>query len=164
MALSSWTVMRNPGDDAIPGERGVFVVLLEPPIVEGPRHFVHLSWQGEHYVLRDYLNNLSRKQGDDLPLAALWRAARERIACKGRLRRSVDDHKFWEEELRRLTDAYAGHPDSVHSPGLEVPGAVKPERPRPIGLAKRAFAVPPEFFAPLPDDLLDAFQGEKGKS
>ena len=39
---------------------------------------------------------------------------------------------------------------------------LKPARTerRPIGLAKGLFEVPPEFFAPLPDDLLDAFEGK----
>jgi antitoxin (DNA-binding transcriptional repressor) of toxin-antitoxin stability system len=31
---------------------------------------------------------------------------------------------------------------------------------RPIGLAKGKFKVPPEFFEPLPSDLVDAFHGE----
>jgi len=31
-------------------------------------------------------------------------------------------------------------------------------RPRPIGLAKGKLTVSPEFFEPLPDDLLDAFE------
>lgn len=37
----------------------------------------------------------------------------------------------------------------------------RPERktPRPIGLAKGTFEVGPEFFEPLPDDLLQAFYG-----
>lgn len=30
---------------------------------------------------------------------------------------------------------------------------------RPIGLAKAVFQVPASFFEPLPDDLLDAFEG-----
>ena len=36
-----------------------------------------------------------------------------------------------------------------------------PERKtrRPIGLAKGMFTVPKSFFDPLPDDLLDAFEG-----
>ncbi len=39
---------------------------------------------------------------------------------------------------------------------------LKPARTerRPIGLAKGRFEVPPEFFDPLPDDLLDAFEGK----
>lgn len=31
---------------------------------------------------------------------------------------------------------------------------------RPIGLAKGEFTVGPEFFEPLPDDLLDLFEGK----
>ncbi len=31
---------------------------------------------------------------------------------------------------------------------------------RPIGLAKGKVKVPPEFFEPLPSDLVDAFRGE----
>jgi antitoxin (DNA-binding transcriptional repressor) of toxin-antitoxin stability system len=38
---------------------------------------------------------------------------------------------------------------------------VPPERtePRPIGLAKGLFQVSPEFFDPLPDAVLDGFEG-----
>lgn len=42
-----------------------------------------------------------------------------------------------------------------------TPLVVLPTRPRPIGLAKRTFTVPPSFFEPLPDDLLEAFEGGK---
>jgi antitoxin (DNA-binding transcriptional repressor) of toxin-antitoxin stability system len=31
--------------------------------------------------------------------------------------------------------------------------------PRPIGLAKGTFVVPPSFFEPLPDELVDALSG-----
>jgi antitoxin (DNA-binding transcriptional repressor) of toxin-antitoxin stability system len=31
--------------------------------------------------------------------------------------------------------------------------------PRPIGLASGSFTVAPTFFEPLPDDVLDAFEG-----
>jgi antitoxin (DNA-binding transcriptional repressor) of toxin-antitoxin stability system len=31
---------------------------------------------------------------------------------------------------------------------------------RPIGLAKGQFSVPPAFFEPLPNDVLDAFSGK----
>jgi prevent-host-death family protein len=37
-----------------------------------------------------------------------------------------------------------------------------PTRPRPIGLAKQTFSVPTSFFEPLPDEMLDAFEGTKG--
>jgi prevent-host-death family protein len=32
-------------------------------------------------------------------------------------------------------------------------------KPRPVGLAKGKFRVPPRFFEPLPDDVLAAFHG-----
>jgi len=31
---------------------------------------------------------------------------------------------------------------------------------RPIGLAKGKFKIPPEFFEPLPSDILDSFYGQ----
>jgi len=38
------------------------------------------------------------------------------------------------------------------------PIARLPEKPRPVGI-DRGMAIPPSFFEPLPDDLLDAFDG-----
>lgn len=35
-----------------------------------------------------------------------------------------------------------------------------PTRPRPIGLAKERFTVPRSFFEPLPDELIEAFEGK----
>ncbi len=39
------------------------------------------------------------------------------------------------------------------------PLAPLPQGPRPIGLAAGEFVVPDDFDAPLPDDLLRAFEG-----
>lgn len=36
----------------------------------------------------------------------------------------------------------------------------KPQYPRPIGLAKDRFQVPPAFFDELPEELLNAFEGK----
>ena len=35
-----------------------------------------------------------------------------------------------------------------------------PSRKRPLGLAKGRLKIPKEFFEPLPDELIQAFQGE----
>ena len=35
-----------------------------------------------------------------------------------------------------------------------------PPKQRPIGLAKEVFHVPSSFFDPLPDEILDAFEGK----
>lgn len=34
-------------------------------------------------------------------------------------------------------------------------------KPRPVGLAKKDFKVPPSFFEDLPDEILEQFRGEK---
>ena len=36
-----------------------------------------------------------------------------------------------------------------------------PVQPRPIGLAKGRFSVPPSFFEPLPDDTLNTLPGDR---
>jgi hypothetical protein len=35
-----------------------------------------------------------------------------------------------------------------------------PEKPRPIGLAKGKFHVPPGFFEPLPEEIINDFRGD----
>lgn len=39
-----------------------------------------------------------------------------------------------------------------------IPAARK--KPRPLGLAKGTVRIPPSFFDPLPDDVLDLFEGK----
>ena len=101
---SPWKSMPMP-DEAIPGPQGQYVLLVGKPIVTGDDRYVHLSWKNESYVLRDFVEGKMRTQAADLLLDQLWRAAKERFPCKGRLRRSVSDAAFWREELRRMTDA-----------------------------------------------------------
>lgn len=40
-------------------------------------------------------------------------------------------------------------------------GSATRKTKRPVGLAKGQFTVPPEFFAPLPSEVLTAFSGEE---
>lgn len=40
------------------------------------------------------------------------------------------------------------------------PVTVHRKNKRPVGLAKGKFKIPPEFYRPLPDDVLDSFHGE----
>jgi len=47
-----------------------------------------------------------------------------------------------------------------NQPIAEITALPEPlTRARPIGLAKGRFSVPPSFFEPLPDALLEAFEG-----
>ena len=41
------------------------------------------------------------------------------------------------------------------------PIPMKPKTKRPIGLAHGKFEVPPAFFEPLPDDVINSFYGEE---
>lgn len=48
-------------------------------------------------------------------------------------------------------------------PIAEIRPVAKAQREeRPIGLDKGRLKVPPEFFEPLPDELLEAFEGQRG--
>jgi antitoxin (DNA-binding transcriptional repressor) of toxin-antitoxin stability system len=57
-----------------------------------------------------------------------------------------------------------GEPIALVDNGEEVakiiPGARKPEDSRPFGLAKGEFEVPESFGEPLPEDVLQSFEGE----
>ena len=47
-----------------------------------------------------------------------------------------------------------------NQPIAEITALPEPSnRPRPIGLAKGHFSIPPSLFEPLPDALLEAFEG-----
>ena len=47
-------------------------------------------------------------------------------------------------------------------PVAELRALPRPGRkPRPIGLCKGQFRVPPRFFQPLPDEIVAAFRGQK---
>jgi antitoxin (DNA-binding transcriptional repressor) of toxin-antitoxin stability system len=52
-----------------------------------------------------------------------------------------------------------------NTPIAEIRPLTQPRRTkRPIGLLKGKFEIPPEFFEPLPPDLLAAFNGEEPES
>ena len=44
-------------------------------------------------------------------------------------------------------------------PIAEIRGISKQQRERPIGLAKGEFAVTDDFFAPLPSEIVESFEG-----
>jgi antitoxin (DNA-binding transcriptional repressor) of toxin-antitoxin stability system len=47
-------------------------------------------------------------------------------------------------------------------PVAEIRAVEQPRKTRrPVGLAKGRFEVPPKFFEPLPDDLINAFEGKQ---
>ena len=44
-----------------------------------------------------------------------------------------------------------------------LPISARPNEPRPFGLGRGLAEVTDAFFEPLPDDVLDGFEGERGK-
>ena len=68
--------------------------------------------------------------------------------------------KHLSEYLKRVQDGEVVVVCKRNRPIAEIRGfATKDTRPRPIGLAKGEFVVPPEFFDPLPDEIQDSFYG-----
>ncbi|MBK5965262.1 hypothetical protein CCR95_14490 [Thiocystis minor] len=68
------------------------------------------------------------------------------------------------DEIKQIpNDKLAEVYDLLHYFRLGLVHGQQPQEPpsqRPIGLAKGMFEVPASFFEPLPDDLLDAFEGK----
>jgi hypothetical protein len=69
-----------------------------------------------------------------------------------RLLESLPDGATWDDLLRLFSTA--------PPPGRDPESRPSEAAPRPMGLAQGRGHVPPAFFEPLPDDWLDAFEGE----
>ena len=104
----SWQEMRIRGGrehgGTLPGERGRYVLLLEPPLVQGEPHYVHFSWKDFSFCIRDYIQQLERRQAEDLTPTDVWDAALDRIPCKGELYVPVENFEFWRRKLTDLTE------------------------------------------------------------
>ena len=75
----------------------------------------------------------------------------------------VNIHEAKTHFSRLLSRVAAGEEIIIAKAGKPIARLVpfrKPKRKRPLGMDKGLFQVPKEFDAPLPDDLLDAFEGE----
>jgi antitoxin (DNA-binding transcriptional repressor) of toxin-antitoxin stability system len=63
------------------------------------------------------------------------------------------------EYLHRVMDGETIVVYQGDRPVAEIRPVTETETLRPVGLAAGEFVVPDDFDAPLPDDLLDAFEG-----
>jgi prevent-host-death family protein len=74
--------------------------------------------------------------------------------------RSVGVHEAKTHLSRLLLDVAAGHEVSITRRGEEVARLVPPRRSerRRFGVDRGRFVVPDDFDAPLPDEVLDAFE------
>lgn len=119
----SWEKIPIPwGESAssLPRERGRYLLWFEPPLVEGSGRYVHFSWVGDSYCVRDYVNGKQTRGLGDLTGTDLWNAAEDRISCTGELYVTVRNHEFWRNKLidlseRRGTGEGASDKSSLHS-------------------------------------------------
>lgn len=75
--------------------------------------------------------------------------------------KSVGMHEAKTHLSRLVADVQAGHDVVITSRGVPVARliAAAPAQGRTFGIDRGAFEIPDDFDAPLPDDLLDAFDG-----
>jgi hypothetical protein len=107
--LMSWTKMRIPGggqSGSLPGDRGRYLLWLEPPYVDGEGHYVHFSWKGGSFCIRDYIRQVERRQDRAYTAADIWKAASNRIPAKGELYVPVENFEFWTAKMTELTESY----------------------------------------------------------
>jgi len=103
----SWKKMRIPGigpGNSLPGDRGRYLLWLQPPLVETEGHYVHFSWKEGSFCIRDYMQQSERRQAPGCTAINIWEAASDRIPCKGELYVPVENFEFWTEKLTELTE------------------------------------------------------------
>src|SRR5690242_83886 len=107
--MMTWQKMRIPGSgegqaESLPGDRGRYLLWLEPPWVEGDGHYVHFSWKEDSFCIRDYIRQVERRQDQDSTALDIWKAAVDRIPAKGELYVPVENFQFWTAKMIELTE------------------------------------------------------------
>lgn len=76
----------------------------------------------------------------------------------------IDIHQAQADLPRYLDEVVAGQVVYICRKGVPVAELraipLPAKEPRPLGLARGMVEIHPSFFDPLPDDLLDAFEGK----
>ena len=109
MSQGPWSPMRSAmsgGSPSLPGKRGRYLLYLGTGVIDpidGRGRFCHFSWNNDSFALRDYITGRERRQGSDLTVERVWRAAQVRIPATGKYFVPVEDGQFWLETLGRLT-------------------------------------------------------------
>jgi hypothetical protein len=112
--MSQWKPMRpvstggtGGSETGLPGARGRYLLLLDPPFVQGEPHWVHFSWAGESFCIRDFINTVEMRQGT-YSASDVWKAAKGRIPCTtnsphGDLHVPVTNFEFWQKKLQEIS-------------------------------------------------------------
>jgi hypothetical protein len=109
-----WNTLHTPPDAEaeLPRRRGSAILFLAAPFVKPGGRFrrgrmVHFSWENDSFRIRDFIENATAKEADDVKALTVWQAAKgERVLCTGELRRPVTKSEFWKGKLEELTCRY----------------------------------------------------------
>src|ERR1043165_987484 len=67
----------------LPANKGSYLLCLGKPIIPDGTKWVHFSWLGESFCIRDFLSGRERRQEPGLTATDVWRAARKRTPATG---------------------------------------------------------------------------------
>lgn len=87
---------------ALPGERGRYLLFLSKPFIEDEARWVHFSWRGESYAIRDFIRGRMSRQEPGITATDIWNAALKRLPAKDKYYRSVSDIDWWMKALKDL--------------------------------------------------------------
>lgn len=87
----------------LPSTRGRYLLYVGDPILrDGPR-WVHFSWRGDSFCLRDFTTGDIRRQDRSLGSADVWRVAEKRIPATGEFFHPVGDWEWWKAAMERVS-------------------------------------------------------------
>ena len=89
--------------DKLPGKRGSRIIFV-PQLVSD--RYVHFSWLGESFCLRDYLGGRELRQAPGLDASAIWKLHEGPVFSD---RHNYEDVDFWKEKLQGITDGVLGN-------------------------------------------------------
>ena len=101
----AWKPLRGAaplGSNGLPGERGRYLIFLGAPLVKNGPKWVHFSWRGDSFCIRDYLGGQEMRQEPGLVASDVWRAAIEKQHATGEYFHPHADVVWWTEALKKL--------------------------------------------------------------
>jgi len=104
----TWQPLRGSktnSPNGLPGQRGRYLILLGPPWIEGQPRWVHFSFRGESFVLRDYTEDRElrgQEKTGGVKASDVWRAVIKNIPAVGDYFHPADDIAWWKEAIARL--------------------------------------------------------------
>lgn len=103
--MMAWKPLRGASPSSpngLPGERGRYLIFLGPPLIEGGPRWVHFSWRGESFCIRDYIGGQEMRQEPGLGASDIWRQAIKKKPATGEFFRPADDVAWWTEAIKRV--------------------------------------------------------------